>query len=333
MNVDEYWKQLGKTGWLKSVPSTRHGALRLRIAKALKSGEGWRGLVTGGYDVECIEDEGDYVSLLKAYSDASYRKFQPKKIKASLDPENGRATIRFTLNGRNFRRSFEQDGDLVSEELDGVLNSILEKAGIPERFLQLPSDDQVAQLAFVKPVALRKAVAAGLVPAEALGDATEEDEVEPWKPHVDPSGRHRGRLTRAQVIAQPFQVWNEFLMLCGNPATRVPYEVLTRIQRPAWLAYEYEWLRAADFAPDSHSHYFARVASARVEETLKALRLLSAEVHLKVLTEAQRRFAAAVGQADYSDLDDTILNAVPNLEYYLEQYLDQHQDEFVLIED
>ena len=46
-------------------------ALKARVAKALKSGEGWEGLATGGYDVECVENEGDYVKLLDAYAEAA----------------------------------------------------------------------------------------------------------------------------------------------------------------------------------------------------------------------------------------------------------------------
>jgi hypothetical protein len=335
MTLDEYWAQLKGTGWLKSVPTPQHKMLKLRIAKALKAGDGWKGLVTGGYDVECIENEGDYVRLLEAYSEASYGKFKPKVVKDSLDIENGKATIRFTLKGKSFRRSFEQNGDTVSEEFDAVLNGILEKARIAERFFQLPSDDQVANLTFVRPAALRKAVAAGLVPAEALGDEDEDEDAEPWKPHADPSGRLRGRLTRAQVTAQPFQVWNEFFMLCGNPGTRPPYAAMTSTQRPAWLAFEYELLMMSpeSESPDSHRHYFARVAPAHVSETLDALRLLGADVHFRVLEEAQRRFAAGARDEEYSDLDNTIRDAEPNLEHYLEKYLAQHAEDFVLIED
>ena len=122
-------------------------------------------------------------------------------------------------------------------------------------------------------------------------------------------------------------------LICGNPGTRVPYASLTPAQRPAWLAYEYDWLMSAESEPDSHRYYFARVPLAHIDETLRALHLLGAKVHHRILKEAQRRFAAGARQDEFSDLDEKFRNADPNLEHYLEEYVAQHEDDFVLIED
>ena len=168
MNSDDYWRRLKDTDWLESVPPSQHDAFRISVESALAGGRGPEALVTGEYDVECIEDDGDYTTLLEQYADASYGKFRPESIDDDVDWESEIATISFTLNGKHFERSFEQLSDYVSDEFDDTLNDILEEAGIQERFFQLPTDDQIAKLTFAKPETLRRAVEAGLLPQGVL---------------------------------------------------------------------------------------------------------------------------------------------------------------------
>lgn len=333
MKVSEYWDRLKVTGWLRSVPAARQAALRARVARALKSGEGWEGLASGGYDIECVENEGDYVKLLDAYAEASFGRFKPRDASDTIDPENGAAVIRFTLKGKKYRRTFDHDGDTVSEDFDAVLNAVLARAGFKERFFQLPPEGQLARLVFVSPAALKKAVKAGLVPEQALGDEAEEDLMDtgPWVAHRDASGRLRGRLTRAEWLAHPFRVWGEALFLCGWE-TRAPLEAMTAVQRPLWLLFDYDQKMARDAWTNSHHFFLCASSTDRVVETVEALRRAGAEGYARLLDEASRRFQAGAGEDAYGDLDTAYDAAEPKLQHFLEKYVDQHVEEFVFIE-
>jgi hypothetical protein len=324
MDLNTYWTRLGKTGWLASMPAARKRALKAAVGAALEAGEeGWKGLATGGYDAECIENDGDYTRLLRAYAEASDGRFAPEKVKDSVDIDEGTTRISFTLGGRQYRRTFEQEGDYVADDFDRILNVILEKAGIKERFFQLPADDQIAKLVFVTPEALANAVKAGLVPERMLETDEDDDDDDGEIPRaVDPSGKLRVRLRRADVKRKPKLLRDTVYALF----LWEPYEAVTPTQRVVWLAFEYDG--------EMHHYYLSDPAHtpARVQEALDALEVLGASAHHRLLEEARRMHAAGADERQFDDIDRAYL-ALDSLTPFIQKYIERNVDEFVVFED
>lgn len=178
MSPDDYWSKLQATGWLASLPAERHAELRRDLGEALASDAelAFQCLATGFGDGECIADNGDYVNLLRIYSDASGGVFAPTAAADSVDIDNEHASVRFEFRGRLHETDLPFTDDFVPDEFHAFVNDVLRLSGVSERFHFLPTDDQSFLLAFVEPEAFSAAVRAQLIPDAATFAIGEDEE-------------------------------------------------------------------------------------------------------------------------------------------------------------
>ena len=146
-------------------------------------------------------------------------------------------------------------------------------------------------------------------------------------------------LTRQQVEAEPYRVWNAFIDLIAMEK----YADLSAVQRPPHLVFLYE----SDVQNGGHENYFDNRGMEHLEETIEALGLIGAVEQQRLLWKAGqlklselRLPLPADDDYDYdSPIDDEIHNldlrfyaCSPGLCHYLEEYLAMHQSSFVIVE-
>lgn len=145
------------------------------------------------------------------------------------------------------------------------------------------------------------------------------------------------RVSRQQVHAEPYIVWNEYVGLLAH----ADIAALTDIQRAAYLVFWYE----SEAQNGGHLQYFENRGSAEAEEAVTALGRLGASCQERVLARATARYAAKTRPAiasvqhyveialegEFDDLDRQFHDCCPSLVEALQNYLGQHQAEFVLI--
>jgi hypothetical protein len=177
MTEQEYLRRLERTGWLDEVPPDEAERIRQCVRESFREpgdeGQYADGcLVSGGFDSEAIDEDGDYArAVLPEYASASFGVFEPTEVADRLDPSTETVEISFSFRGKHFQRSFPQPDDLVADGLHEWINEILEATGIERRFFLLPTGDQMAALAFVRPRTYERAYELGLIPDETdLGD-------------------------------------------------------------------------------------------------------------------------------------------------------------------
>lgn len=153
---EEVLEQLHASGWLDQI-SAREAA---RIKRALSSSEQWDAtlLSPAGFDVECIENSGDYKRwVISAYQKAASGALKFTNVKDVLDDENEVVTLSFRVGRKTYTRTFDQPDDYVSEDLNAFMNKVASDAGLKQRFYELETGDQIAALAFVTPPAFKRA--------------------------------------------------------------------------------------------------------------------------------------------------------------------------------
>ena len=86
------------------------------------------------------------------------------------------------------------------------------------------------------------------------------------------------RLTKQEVDAQPFRVWNAYVDLLAME----DYRDLAEEQRPAHLVFWYE----SEVQNGGHLQYFENRGTEHLQETVNALGLLGAGCQQQILREA-----------------------------------------------
>ncbi len=165
---DEYWKLVEESGLVADLPKKDFD----RVRKATRMGfennpaTAFLGLATDAYDAECIENDDDYVNLMKAFVSASSGRFKPTKVRDSVDFDEAVAKLSFDFAGQHFEAEFECEDDYVDADFDKVIEKALKAAGVAERFFYLPGHDQCGYLVYVRPEVYKRAVALGVIPRE-----------------------------------------------------------------------------------------------------------------------------------------------------------------------
>jgi hypothetical protein len=144
-------------------------------------------------------------------------------------------------------------------------------------------------------------------------------------------------LTKQEVEAEPFLVWNAYVNLLAME----DYRDLTAEQRPAQLVFWYE----SEVQNGGHSQYFENRGTEHSAETVEALGLLGATCQQQVLREAgelwlsrfrprmrtAREFCDAALEGEFDAFDSRFHACWPTLQQCLEVYLARHQSSFVTV--
>jgi len=172
----EYLDALEKIGWLAALPADARRELGDRVtrAKGGASTDLCPSLAAVTFDAEMIYGQGprdadSYHGLIKLLADGSFGQFKPTKIKDTLSADDERAYVSFELGKRAFSINVPLRNDWVEMDvIDVLVNDALRDTGIASRFRRLPASDQTCSLAFVPDDVWRKAVEAGLIPADRV---------------------------------------------------------------------------------------------------------------------------------------------------------------------
>jgi len=173
MIEQQYGDTLNAIGWFELLPATesqraRH-ALHLAFDRDLTLA--YFGLAVTSFDPECIEEAGpesvcSYSSVLRQLADASYGFFTPSHIHDELDKESEVARVQFDHAGHHFAIEVPWESDWFDYDVLVLVNDAIKWSGAAVQFMPLPLVDQTVSLVLIPPSIYRKAVKAGLIPAE-----------------------------------------------------------------------------------------------------------------------------------------------------------------------
>jgi hypothetical protein len=143
---------------------------------------------------------------------------------------------------------------------------------------------------------------------------------------------NRPSVSRDDLARLPYLTWNAFVDLLAS----AEFEGLTRVQRPAWLAFRYD----AEVQNGGHRQFFANRGTGSVGPTIEALNRLGATCQVEVLLKAATRFEAVAREPQQGseldkaldDLDQDYHRCRPEIHELLESYLDNHLDGFLKID-
>jgi len=144
-------------------------------------------------------------------------------------------------------------------------------------------------------------------------------------------------LNKNDVAKEPDRIWNAYVDILATEK----YEILSPIQRPAFLVFRYE----SEVQNGGHFQFFANQGTEYVVETVDALRQLGAICQMDILREANELFVSKPRQeietidefcknaleGEFSSLDTRFYACSPSLQECLESYLNKHISSFVLI--
>jgi hypothetical protein len=158
----EWLAALEQCGWLSEVPA--HEAARLKGESKKPGTLTETALAPTGYDVECIENTGDYRKwVVPAFTEASFGELKFRKVRDSIDFDNETATLSLTAGNRTFTRTFDQHDDYVADEMIPFMNTVAAALGHKKRFHLVDGGDQIAGLVFVTPKTFARAKKLGLL--------------------------------------------------------------------------------------------------------------------------------------------------------------------------
>ena len=144
-------------------------------------------------------------------------------------------------------------------------------------------------------------------------------------------------LTKQEVEAEPFRVWNAFM----DVLTMEDYDDLSPEQRPAHLVFWYE----SEVQNGGHFQYFENRGTEQLAATVEALGLLGAICQQRILREAGERwlsrsrpriqtaqeFCDTALEGEFESFDSCFHACSPTLHECLELYLERHQASFVRV--
>ncbi|MCP4590456.1 MAG: DMP19 family protein [bacterium] len=145
----------------------------------------------------------------------------------------------------------------------------------------------------------------------------------------------RRKVTRQDVEADPYVLWNEFVDLLATS----DYDDLSPTQRVAHLAFLYD----SEVQNGGHLQYFENRGTSQVEESIRALNHLGAQAQSDVLRAAStryesqtreeigsvREYVAAALEGEFDDLDQAYYACDPELATILQTFLDANEQEFI----
>jgi len=143
---------------------------------------------------------------------------------------------------------------------------------------------------------------------------------------------NRPSLSRDDLARLPYLTWNAFVDLLVS----AEYEKLSRVQRPAWLAFRYD----VEVQNGGHRQFFANRGTGSVGQTIEALNRLGATGQSAVLLKAATQFEAEAREPEQGSELDEKLDALdhdyhrcrPEISELLQSYLEDHLDDFIKID-
>jgi hypothetical protein len=146
------------------------------------------------------------------------------------------------------------------------------------------------------------------------------------------------KVTRDEVAANPYIVWNAFVILLGE----LPFDRMTEVQRSASLAFHYD----SEIQNGGHFQFFVNAAEYPERDVPSALDHLSLQAHADLLRDARLRwgsrarrppgdaaeFAEGALANEFGDIDERYHQLRPTISDTLERLLERSQHEFVRIE-
>jgi hypothetical protein len=144
-------------------------------------------------------------------------------------------------------------------------------------------------------------------------------------------------LTKAEVEAEPFQIWNAFVDLLSME----DFSDLSPEQRPAHLVFWYE----SEVQNGGHFQYFENRGTEHLAATVEALGLLGATCQQQVIREAgelwlshtrsgvqtEEEFCDEALEGEFESFDSRFHDCSPSLQECLESHLERHQALFVSV--
>jgi hypothetical protein len=144
-------------------------------------------------------------------------------------------------------------------------------------------------------------------------------------------------LTKHEVEAEPFRVWNAYVDLLAME----DYRDLSSEQRPAYLVFWYE----SEVQNGGHFQYFENRGTEHLAATVEALGLLGAVCQQQVLRAAgelwlsrsrprvqtAQEFCDMALEDEFDAFDSRFHACSPSLQQCLEAYLSRHQSFFVSV--
>ena len=144
------------------------------------------------------------------------------------------------------------------------------------------------------------------------------------------------KVTREQVRKEPHIIWNQFVDLLAMS----DYDQLTPKQRAAQLVFWYY----NEVENGGHLQYFENRGPEHAALTIKALKILGAERHARVLVRALARFNSkkrsriksveeyveTAQEVEFASFDQKYAECQPELDDVLKRFLAKHQAYFVV---
>lgn len=161
--------RLDAIGWFSDLPTDDvRAALRATLTEYVAD-HGRAGVVpalcTATILDECIEDTGDYVSVVRALAKGSHGRFAPTAVEDAFPDPYADVQVSITCSNRLYEGSVPFPDDYVQPEFFQFVNEILADLSISQRFhpLSLPKEPNTYIL-FVSDSVLDRALKARLIP-------------------------------------------------------------------------------------------------------------------------------------------------------------------------
>jgi hypothetical protein len=143
------------------------------------------------------------------------------------------------------------------------------------------------------------------------------------------------RISKEQLAANPYAVWNQFVHLLAFGK----HDQMTSVQLPAFLAFWYE----QEVQNGGHYQYFQNRGTDEVDFLIVALRQLSADSLAQVAAQAKERlvshppervrtpeeFVDGALEGTFDEIDAAFHKCSPTIVEALEAYLRAHESDFI----
>ncbi len=169
-SADAYLDALRAVGWTADWADARVDALRGRLNAAWERSPRmlyvFPALADVSFDTEGFVSGGDYVQLVERLAAATGGRLPVTGVSAETGPTDDAVEIAlsFAVGDAVYEERFTQADDWVASAPFEMFERALDGAGAPERFVTLPTADQILSAAFVDPAAFERALTDGLVP-------------------------------------------------------------------------------------------------------------------------------------------------------------------------
>jgi hypothetical protein len=180
MTTDEYLNLLRRIGWFEGLPPQAAMDVEANVRRTMNADEApepWPEPIW--FDTECIEEPGDYTSLLALFSRCSYGTFEPVDVterwEESGDDESPGLTVHlgFEVDGKRWERALVSEDAWVSADFFDLLDDVMESKGGGLAFGDVDTGDQTALFFLCNGQALDRAEEAGLLPEISPADDDE----------------------------------------------------------------------------------------------------------------------------------------------------------------